>query len=212
MGDTVQSALAKRKAQQQTEQQSRIDTYKKEQDSVTAALNAREKRIASSIDSVVSDLNSRMESVIKSYNDSVSVKPSFGANVYDVYKNQRHARMDVSNLLLDVEAYRKHFGDETTDSAVAALKEIQMGYDSILDQAQLMSQWNTEDEYNEWRNKEDFISEYLSDPEKATATMTYKQDWLKEAESRAESSAILNADDFNQHSRYTSTEIGRAHV
>ena len=38
MSDTVQSALEKRKKKQQAEQQARVDTYKKEQESVTAAL------------------------------------------------------------------------------------------------------------------------------------------------------------------------------
>ena len=155
MSDSVQSALEKRKKQQQAEQQTRVETYKKEQESVTAALKARDKRIAISIDSVASDISSRFQSVVKSYNDSISVKPSFGVKVSDVYKNQRQARLEVSDLLKEVEAYRKYFGDEATDSVVSTLKEIQRGHDSVLDQAEIMSQWGSEDEYNIWRNRED---------------------------------------------------------
>ena len=178
MSDSVQSALEKRKKQQQAEQQSRVETYKKEQESVTAALKAREKRIASSIDSVTSDINSRFQSVVKSYNDSISVKPSFGVKVSDVYKNQRQARLEVSNLLKEVEAYRKYFGDEATDSVVSTLKEIQKGHDSVLEQAEIMSQWGSEDEYKTWRNREDQYNK--------------------------EKSKAMEAEDFLDHSQYVS--------
>lgn len=147
MSDTVQSALEKRKNQQQAESQARIDAYKKEQESVTAALKAREQRIASSIDTVASNINSRLSAIVNSYNDSISIKPSFGSKVADTYKSQRETRLGVSDLLMEVEAYRKYFGDEATDSVVSLLKEIQKGQDSVLEQVQFMSQFDREEDY-----------------------------------------------------------------
>ena len=175
MSDSVKSALEKRKEQQQAEQQARVETYKKEQESVTAALKARDQRIASSIDSVASSINSRFQSVVKSYNDSISVKPSFGVKVSDVYKKQRKARMEVSDLLKEVEAYRKYFGDEATDSVVSTLKEIQRGHDSVLEQAEIMSQWDSEDAYNTWRKGEDQYNKEKSQAMEAADFLDHSQ-------------------------------------
>ena len=203
MSDTVKSALEKRK-KQQASQQSGTQAYKKGQESVAAALKAREHRISSNIDSITSDINSRFEAAVKSYNESISSKPTFGTKVADAYKSQRESRMGVSGLLQEVEAYRKYLGDEATDSVVATLKEIQKGHDSVLEQVQLMSQFDSEDSYNAWKNKESFISDYLIDPEKAMKTHDYNQSWLREAQSRIEKSKVMGAEDFGDFSQYAS--------
>ena len=68
------------------------------------------------------------------------------------------------------------------------------------------SQWDSDEDYDAWHKKESFISEYLADPEKATAAIDYEAEWLKEAQYRAENSKVLGAEDFQDYSKYASTK------
>ena len=46
------------------------------------------------------------------------------------------------------------------------ISQLKRGYKEISD---YYSQWETEDDYNAWHQKESFINSYLEDPQKATA-------------------------------------------
>ena len=111
-----------------------------------------------------------------------------------------------SSLLAQADAWRKQYAGNkeaisAIDSVVKALSDAR-SYSGK--QKDFYSQWDSEDAYNFWRNREDFISEYLSDPEKATATMSYENDWLKEAQYRKEKSDVMGAKDFQDYNRYVS--------
>ena len=84
------------------------------------------------------------------------------------------------------------------------ISQLKRGYKEISD---YYSQWETEDDYNAWHQKESFINSYLEDPQKATATQNYQNDWLKEAELRAETRQILGSEDFEANSQYVSTKV-----
>lgn len=95
-------------------------------------------------------------------------------------------------------------GDMDDDTAWAdTISQMETGYKGISD---YFSQWDTEDAYNAWNQRESFINSYLEDPQKATATMDYQKDWLKEAELRAETRRVLGSEDFGENSKYASTE------
>ena len=199
MGDTVQEALRKRKNQEQT---AIVSAYKKEQDSVAAALKARDQRISGEIDSIASNVISRYNSVINSYNKGITNLPTYGANVADVYKGQRETRLGVSDLLLEVEAYRKYFGDETTDAMITTLKDIQGGQDSILDSARFYSQWDTEDDYIKWdaaqKDYEAKVNLDLDAAEKEIAQLEAEfDDWMY-----GDNAYCYDATDTNERKKY----------
>ena len=83
------------------------------------------------------------------------------------------------------------------------ISKMKRGYNGL---SNYFSQWETEDAYNAWYQKESFINSYLEDPQKATATKDYQEDWLKEAELRAETRRVLGSEDFGDNSKYASTE------
>ena len=68
------------------------------------------------------------------------------------------------------------------------------------------AQFDSEDTYNTWQSKESFISAYLDDPEKAMQTHDYDHNWLKEAQYRAETKKVRDAEDFRDFSKYASTK------
>lgn len=91
-----------------------------------------------------------------------------------------------------------------------ALEEYQSGFTQV-DEAfgnasKFFSQWDNEEDYKAWESKESFISAYLKNPEQATATMDYENAWVKEAKYRAETNRAMEAEDFQDFSRYTSTK------
>ena len=99
---------------------------------------------------------------------------------------------------------RNSLDEETYSSLSSAVEELKGSIGGI---KKYYSQWDSEDSYNSWKNREDFISAYLADPEKATATFEYDNDWLKEAQHRAEKATVMGAEDFQDNSKYKSTEL-----
>ena len=101
--------------------------------------------------------------------------------------------------------------DQDTYSKLSkALGEYQTGFTQV-DEAfgnasKFYSQWDNEEDYKAWESKESFISAYLKNPEQATATMDYENAWVKEAKYRAETNKAMEAEDFQDFSRYTSTK------
>ena len=114
----------------------------------------------------------------------------------DIYKE------NASNL----RSIFKSFGQDVAEDDYQwykGLSEMESGFKDISD---YYSQWKTEDSYNAWYQKESFIKSYLDDPEKATTTMDYQDDWVNEAKIRSETSQILSAEDFEANSQYASTK------
>ena len=92
---------------------------------------------------------------------------------------------------------------EQLSSISKFLKQVSGGYSNA---KEFYSQWESEDAYNAWESKESFISEYISDPEKAMQTHDYDHNWLREAQYRAETKKVRDAEDFRDFSKYASTK------
>ena len=97
---------------------------------------------------------------------------------------------------------RKSLDEKTYNDLSSTFDQLSGSISSARD---YYSQWDSEDAYNAWYSKESFIKEYLADPEKATTTLDYDDDWVKEAQNRAEISKIMGADDLQTYSGYVST-------
>ena len=111
-----------------------------------------------------------------------------------------------SALLAQADSWRKQYaGNEEAisyiDEVVSALSNARKISTDYFD---YYGQWDSGDSYNAWKTKESFISDYLNDPEKAMQTYDYDPSWLKEAQSRAEKSKVMGAEDFQNHSQYVS--------
>ena len=111
-----------------------------------------------------------------------------------------------STLLAQADSWRKQYAGnkEAIDSINSIVKALSDARTNSWKNRDFYSQWESEDAYNFWRNREDFISKYLSDPKKAKATMDYEMDWLKEAQYRKEKSEVMGAADFQDYNQYVS--------
>ena len=119
---------------------------------------------------------------------------------YSTLKDRR------STLLAQADSWRKQYaGNQEAvsyiNSVVSALSNVGSSAQSYFD---FYSQWESGDAYNAWKTKESFITEYLSDPEKAMQTIDYDHSWLKEAQYRAEKANVMGAKDFQDYNQYVS--------
>lgn len=109
-------------------------------------------------------------------------------------------------LLAQADYWRKQYAGNT--EAIAYINEVVSALSDARQSAfsyqKYYSNWGSGEEYNAWKAKEDFISEYLVDPAKATSTMNYEPGWITEAKYRSEKKKIMGADDFQNYSQYVS--------
>ena len=136
------SSSAKTSSSSTTSSSSSYAERKKELDSqVNTAMAARSKRIQNSASSIASDIKKGLTVEIDSYKKTQ--KPAFGS-YSDTYKSQRERRLNISNLRSKVEAYRSYLNGVDADSILAALDEMEKGYDSYL----YLSKFKDESAYN----------------------------------------------------------------
>ena len=140
MSNKVDSALDKRKKRAE-------DEYEQSQKKVSNALAAREKRIQGDLSNTLTSLVKEVNYEIDAYKNATA--PTYGENVLkNTLDTTRESRVNVQNLKKKVEAYRKYIGDERADDIIKTLDLIYSGYDSHLSSAELMSQYETEEDYN----------------------------------------------------------------
>ena len=114
---------------------------KEEQDKkLQQALDARSRRIQSSLPDILKDIQNSYESEINSYN---STKPAYGA-YDDTYSNHRERQLRIDNLRKKINAYRKYIGSDAANSILSTLDQMDKGYDAYID----MSQYTSENDYN----------------------------------------------------------------
>lgn len=119
-----------------------------------------------------------------------------------IYQNR------AENLISIADKWREQYANNAEaisqiDSVVSVLSDAKK---YVQERHNNYSQWASADDYDAWKSKETFISQYLEDPEKATSTLDYQDDWLKEGQYRMEKNKILGAEDFQDYSQYASTK------
>lgn len=87
---------------------------------------------------------------------------------------------------------KSQLDEETYKGISSAFDGFKSSLDSVSD---YYSQWSDRDEYLTWDAKETFVKNYMEDPDKALQG-DYDEEWLKEAEYRAEVQKVLGAEDF----------------
>ena len=136
--DKVQKALEARKKKKQ-------NSTDASNDKITNALKAREKYISSNLDSIKKDISARYDAVMNEYNTNVAgTSKIYGDSANELYNNQRKNSLEVSNLMKDVEAYRKYFDADAVDGLFASLEQMDNGYKGLLS----ASLYKTEDEFD----------------------------------------------------------------
>ena len=159
------------------------------------------------ISSFITDANDYLENAHSSYNGlGYSNAASTYASMAESVVGLRSRSGAIARYLRNNrDALEPEYYDElssTLESFSQSMNEYQKAF---YDADKFYSQFESEDVYNEWKNKEDFISAYLEDSEKAMETMEYDDSWLKEARGREDMKA-LEAEDFQDFSKYASTK------
>ena len=133
-------------------------------------------------------------------------------NAYQSYLNRRDSYTDLDYRRRVIQEWSKRNPGSLDQQSTTFLDSFGRDSKGILDSfynaKDFFSLFESEDAYNGWRRKEDFINQYLVDPEKAMANMDYENDWLSEAQYRLDSK-VLDAKDFPGYSKYVSTAKDR---
>ena len=155
---------------------------------------------------MVSDWETRNKEAydaLESYRQRINSGGYLSADDLSSYRTALDSYVETSTGLRGIS---KAFGQGEMDDDNAwadTISQMETGYKGISD---YYSQWDTEDAYNAWYQRESFINSYLEDPQKATAKKDYQNDWLKEAELRAETRRVLGSENFADNSKYASTK------
>ena len=126
-------------------------------------------------------------------------------NRRDTYNNLDYKRRVIQKWM---EANQGSFDADSYKSFSDSLAQFGTGASGILDSfskaREFYSQFDSEDAYNLWKYREDYISAYQADPEKATSAFGYDHDLIREAQYRAEKTKVMGAEDFQDYNQYVS--------
>lgn len=170
----------------------------------------REKRFEQDVAKVDDEYLRRFSESAGSYLDSAKQQyDSLGyGNAYQSYLNRRDSYTDLDYRRRVIQEWSKRNPGKLTQQDTDFLDSFGQDSKSVLDSfynaSDFFSLFESEDAYNGWRRKEDFINQYLADPEKAMSAMDYEDDWRREAQYRLDSQ-VLDAKDFPGYSKYVST-------
>ena len=145
----VQDALKAREERKKKEQAATTESLQSKNDKVNSALDAYKSRKKSGAQSAGSDLVKRITSEIETAKKVSS--PSWGKDsMKSTLDSTRESRVRVSDLTREVESYKNYFDEDTYNSLMSTLKQLNDVYDSHLKASEVRSQFANEDEYNKW--------------------------------------------------------------
>lgn len=182
---------------------SKNDIYKNGEDDKKIKLSRSQISYDSAMVSDWETRNKEAYDTLEQYRQRINSGGYLSADDLSSYRSALDSYVETSTGLRGIS---KAFGQGEMDDDntwADTISQMETGYKGLSD---YFSQWDTEDAYNAWHQRESFINSYLEDPQKATATMDYQKDWLKEAELRAETRRVLGSEDFGENSKYASTE------
>lgn len=215
MNDKVRKALEERnKRQEENEEKDEKKTSGSNaarRSKINKALAAREQRITLTLSSTLDDLSKRYDTVVKSYKDSVST-PLWGKSVSEIYDSQRENMLAVNKLMKDVEAHRKYLGTNA-DAILDSLGQIRKSQISIYNGANVISQFNSEEEYNkavqEYQKKQKEYNDLLNLDQAAFEKEIDVYRSAKE-EMRTLIESISEMQDIRNQGKYTQADIAAA--
>ena len=143
---SVQEALKAREERKKKEQ----ENIKAKTDKINSAVNSYKERKKESAKTSASDLAKRINAEIEAIK-KVST-PAYGSDSLKNTLNQtRENRINVSNLIREVESYKGYFDEETYKSFSSTLNTMRDTYDSYLSAADIRSKFESEDDYNNYQ-------------------------------------------------------------
>ncbi len=155
MAKTVQEALEERKKRY---------SFNSTEDKVSAALEARKKRLEEDKESTLADIRDRLISEGEAYNEYITNSSDLtwgNADLGSVLDDQRERTIAVSKLQRDIEANRSLYGDSITEEMLNEVNKISGGYSGVLNNAKLYSEFGSEDEYKSHvKEQEEKLKEY----------------------------------------------------
>ena len=159
------------------------------------------------IRSFLTDANDYLENAHSSYNGlSYSNAASAYASMVESVVGLRSRSGAISRYLKkNKDALEPEYYDELSSILESFGQSVNEYQKAFYDADKFYSQFESEDAYNSWKSKEDFITAYLEDSDKAMESMDYDESWLKEARGREDMKA-LDAEDFQDFNKYASTK------
>ena len=149
MSDKIQNALELRKKRKEKENKSFKEKKAKSDAKISAALEAREKRVQSNLQSTFSSLQNDINTEIDKFKSTVSSKPSFGADsLKNTLESTRESRVNLEKLKRNVEAHRKYFDGDNADKLIEQLDQMAKGYNSYLEGSKVYADFESEEDYN----------------------------------------------------------------
>ena len=140
MAITVKEALEARKKKKEEEEKKKI--------SVSDALELRKNRIETDLQSTMSSLQ---EDLSREYDTFKNLgELSFGTDLKSVLDSTNESRINLGNLRIKVDAYRKYLGDDKADEILSYIDQMKGGYNSYLSNAEIYSTFKNKAEYDQW--------------------------------------------------------------
>ena len=158
MSYSVQKALEERKKRNKKAEETSEEKKQnsKSEFDVDSALEARKNRIKNNASSIASNIEERYNSALGSYESYLSDNSSLasatwseGINLRGVLNEQRERVLAVEKLIRDIEAYRGYLGEDVASKALENLTGMSEGYKGILSNAESLSKFKTQKEYDE---------------------------------------------------------------
>ena len=173
------------------------------------------------ISSFLTDANDYLENAYSSYNglgysNAASTYASMAESVVDL---RSRSGAIARYLKKNKDALEPAYYDELSSILESFGQSVNEYQKAFYDADKFFSQFESEDVYNTWKSREEFISAYLEDPEKAMETMDYDDSWIKEIQSMEAQKEYYdtwghyaNAEDFDKFTSagkdFTYTDFG----
>lgn len=137
------------------------------------------------ISSFITDANDYLENAHSSYNGlGYSNAASTYASMAESVVGLRSRSGAIARYLKkNKDSLEPAYYDELSSILESFGKSATEYQKAFYDADKFYSQFESEDAYNTWKSREEFISAYLEDPEKAMETMEYDDSWIKEIQS-----------------------------
>ena len=163
------------------------------------------------VNTFFNDANSFLERVKTDYN-KLDYNSATAESSLDYYQSLRQTENDLSTRAWKIQNYLNNRKDKMDEEEYKNISSYLSSFTSpqfsqqFFDARDFYSQFETEDAYKGWENKEAFINAYLENPEKATETFDYDKSWLQEAKYRSDINNATGAEDFQNYSQYAKSD------
>ena len=175
MNNKVQDALRAREGRKKKEQEESSKRIQAKISKTDSAIEAYKKRKQSNVQNAYADISQRINAEIETIKSTST--PSWGA---DSLKNTldatRESRVKVEKLQRELDSYKSYLNPEAYNSLSSTLNAISKAYSSRIGNAEIRSQFENEDQYNQWYEKYQSQQQMINSEEGAKGWEKYLAD------------------------------------